>query len=514
MKRVLITFIFVILCAIVVKAQSGIIKGMVVNADTKTGLANVNITVSVNKYSTITNYKGSFSIGNIESGNYTLTFSMVGFKSVTKEVAVATSIVDMGSIELYPVPVNLGEITVSSTKFDKQLKDVSIPMVVLTNDDFKTKNTTTLVELLKNEPGLNLGRDGIWGTRLNIRGFSKEAVVTLIDGNRVETANNIAASLSLVDPSAIERVEVIKGSASSLYGTGAVGGVINIITNKNLFAGDFNYGGSYNSGYNSVNKSISNTLSLNAGSYNWFAKVTGTYRNAKDTETPMGTLKDSRFKDNSIFATIGFRPFDNHEFILDYQLFNAKDVGIPGGASLPSTASARYPDEKRELYSFDYKAYNLLNNLATLEFKVFYQFIARNVEVIPNATTIMNPRADHYTTGALLQSNWIFGDNHLVIGIDAWQRRYQGSRERYLSNVKRTIYDKPIPDSKYRSIGVFAQDEFKALDDNLTLTIGGRIDQINVTNDAVSNPIYMINNGNYNYNPPKTPGASFVEGDK
>lgn len=514
MKQIIKVVILFILFTISVYAQNGAIKGVVINSDTKSGLANVNIVVSVAKHSTVTNGKGYFYIKNVEKGNFTLTISSVGFKSVTKEVNVNNDLVDLGTVELTPIPINLGEITVSSTKFDKQLKDVSIPMVVLTNDDFKTKNNTTLVDLLKNEPGLNLGRDGIWGTRLNIRGFSKETVVTLIDGNRVETANNIAASLSLVDPSAIERVEVIKGSSSSLYGTGAVGGVINIITNKNLFSGNFNYGGSYSTGYNSVNKGISNSLSLNAGSDNWFAKVSGTYRNAKDTETPMGTLKDSRFKDNSVFATFGFRPIENHEFILDYQLFNAKDVGIPGGASLPSTASARYPDEKRELYSFNYKTYNLFSNLATLEFKTFYQLIKRNVEVIPNATTIMNPRADHYTTGALLQSNWVFGDNHLIIGIDAWQRRYQGSRERYLSNVKRTIYDKPIPDAKYRSIGLFTQDEFKALDDNLTLTVGARIDQINVKNDAVSNPVYMINNGNYNYNPPKTPGASFAAGDK
>lgn len=514
MKTVLKMFLLFILSAIAINAQNGVIKGKIINAELQTGMANVNISVSVNKLSTVSNSKGDFTINSVEPGTYILTFTSVGFKSVTKEVTVSGNIIDLGKIELSSIPVNLGEITVSSTKFDKQLKDVSIPMVVLSNEDFKTKNATTLVELLKNEPGLNLGRDGIWGTRLNIRGFSKEAVVTLIDGNRVETANNIAASLSLIDPSAIERVEVIKGSASSLYGTGAVGGVINIITNKDLFGGNFNYGGSYSSGYNSVNKSISNSLSLNVGDNNWFAKVSGSYRNAKDTKTPLGILKDSRFKDNSVFATIGYKPFENHEFIFDYQLFNAKDVGIPGGASLPLTASARYPDEKRELYSFDYKAYNLFSNLATLEFKTFYQFIARDVEVIPNATTIMNPRADHYTTGALLQTNWIFGTNRLVVGIDAWQRRYQGSRERYLSNVKRTIYDKPIPDAKYRSIGLFAQDEFNALSDNLTLTLGGRIDQINVKNDAVSNPIYMINNGVINYNPPKTPGASFLAGDK
>ncbi len=513
MGRIFNYLFLLILSFTTLNAQSGLIKGVVTNADTKAGLANVNVNVSVNKYSTSTNSKGAFTVYGLENGNYKLVFSFVGFKSLTKDVTINNNTVDLGEIELVPVPVNLGEITVSSTKFDKQLKDVSLPMAVITSEDVVVKNPATIVDLLKDEPGLNLGRDGIWGTRLNIRGFSKESVVTLIDGNRVETANNLAAALSLVDPSAIERVEVIKGSASSLYGTGAVGGVVNIITNKNLFSGNFNYGGSFSSGYNSVNKGIANSLSLNASSYNWFAKVMGTYRNAQDTKTPLGTLKDSKYKDNSVFATFGYRLFDNHEFILDYQLYNAKDVGIPGGSTLPTTASARYPDEKRELYSLNYKTYNLFSNLATLEFKTFYQKIVRNVEVIPNATTTLKPRADHYTTGATVQSNWLFGDYHLIAGIDAWQRRYQGSRERYISNLKRTIYDKPIPDSKYLSIGFFAQNEFKALED-LTLTLGGRIDHVNVKNEATKNPVYIINNGVINYNPPQTPGAAFTAGNK
>lgn len=494
-------------------AQHGSITGKVVNSKTNEAISNVNIIVSANKYSTTTDKDGNFKISSIDNGIYSITISNVGFTTILKEIEVKNSNNDLGNINLEPTTIHLGEITVSSTKFDKQLREVSIPIIALTNEEFKFKPSTTLVDLLKTEPGISLGRDGIWGTRINIRGFSKETVVTLIDGNRIETANNVAATFSLIDPSTIERIEVIKGSASSLYGTGAVGGVVNIITNKNLFSGNSYFGGSYSSSYSSVNKGVSNSLILNAGADNWFAKVSGTIRNAQNTDTPEGEILNSQFHDNSIFATVGYRPFEDHEFIANYQLFKAEDVGIPGGAAFPTTASARYPNEKRELYSLEYKAYNLFPNLATLNFKVFHQLINRNVELKPNAVTINKPNADHTTNGLQLQTSWLFGSNNLIVGIDAWQREYEGMRERINLTAKKTIIDKPIPNSKYRSIGLFAQDEFSLLDKKLNFTLGGRIDQINVKNDAVKNPIAIVTNGVVNNNPPTTPGGSFAEGD-
>ncbi len=513
MKYTKLLLVILILSTSLIIGQHASIKGKVVNSKTSEVVANVNVIVSTTKYSTSTDKDGSFNISSINDGIYTITFSNVGFSTVLEQVEITGKDIDLGIIKLEPTPIHLGEITVSSTKFDKQLRDVSIPLIALTNEEFKFKPSTTLVDLLKNEPGINLGRDGIWGTRINIRGFSKEAVVTLIDGNRVETANNVAASFSLIDPATIERIEVIKGSASSLYGTGAVGGVVNIITNKNLFSGNSYFSGSYSSSYSSVNKGVSNSIVLNAGAQNWFAKVSGTIRNAQNTDTPEGEILNSQFHDNSIFATVGYRPFENHEFIANYQIFKAEDVGIPGGAAFPTNASARYPDEKRELYSLEYKAYNLFPNLATLNFKVFHQLINRNVELKPNAVTINKPSADHTTNGVQLQTSWVFGSNNLIVGIDAWQREYDGIRERINLTAKKTIIDKPIPNSKYRSIGLFAQDEFSLLDKKLNFTLGGRIDQINVKNDEVKNPIAIISNGIVNNNPPTTPGGSFAESD-
>ena len=75
-----------------------------------------------------------------------------------------------------------------------------------------------------------MGSDGPWATSINIRGLSENRLVILVDGHRVETATDLTASFSMIDVNDIERAEVIKGAQSSLYGTGAMGGIVNIIT--------------------------------------------------------------------------------------------------------------------------------------------------------------------------------------------------------------------------------------------------------------------------------------------
>ena len=124
------------------------------------------------------------------------------------------------------------EITITSQRYEKKLDEISLPLEIMTLENINRIPAVTPGDLLKNEGGVALTRDGIWGTNVSIRGLSRSSIVTLVDGNRVETATDLAAGLSLINIDDIERIEVIKGASSVLYGTGAVGGVVNIFTKQ------------------------------------------------------------------------------------------------------------------------------------------------------------------------------------------------------------------------------------------------------------------------------------------
>lgn len=201
--------------------------------------------------------------------------------------------------------------------------------------DYQKQSSLTLSTVLNREPGISLGGDGIWATNINIRGLNENRLVTLVDGSRVETATDLTASMSMVDVWEIDRVEVIRGALSSLYGTGAMGGIINIITKDGHFSDQLYVSGNAGAGFASANRMYSGHADVNTGSDKWYVRLSGTYTDADDMRTPEGTLLNSQYTYNNFGARAGFRPFDNHVMKIHYQRYMATDVGIPGGEAFP-----------------------------------------------------------------------------------------------------------------------------------------------------------------------------------
>ncbi|MCB0745333.1 MAG: TonB-dependent receptor, partial [Ignavibacteriae bacterium] len=142
-----------------------------------------------------------------------------------------------------------------------------------------------------------------------------------------------------------------------------------------------------------------------------------------------------------------------------------------------------------------------LKSLAKLKLKYYHQNIDRNVEIMPNPMVTSNPQAEHINDGITIQSDWIFSNtNYFNAGIDYWQRKYEGLRttNNKVQNIIKV--DKPVPNSKFGSLGFFAQNEAKLVNQKLSLIIGGRYDLINISNEETKNPVYIINNGVKNTN--------------
>jgi hemoglobin/transferrin/lactoferrin receptor protein len=512
-------------------SQSGSFNGKVVDLNTNESISDVNVVLVNTQFKAKTNNSGEFSLVNISAGKYKLEVSHPGYNIYYTEVLIMSNLNTTLDIQLASNEILTGEIKVTSTRYESLIKDVSLPMEVVDEHQILRSTANTVSDILDTKPGLSLIRDGIWATDISIRGLSRNNIVTLIDGNRIETANDISARFSMIDLNDIERIEIIKGGSSSLYGTGAFGGVINVIT-KNYGFSDKNYfRGSLLTGYNSVNTSGTGNLSLNAGSKFWFAKISGTLRNAQNTQTPQGELKNSQFYDNSISSTLGFQPFKNHLLKLDYQRYDAKNVGIPGSSLFPTNAVVTYPEEKREMYSAEYRMSYVSKSLKNISLKYFYQTILRDVQNIPNQVVIKKakngnliqktsvdnivPIANHYTNGIQFQTDWVIGKyNNVVVGADIWQRSLTSDRQKFqtiqnydstngnlISSISKITGEKPLPEADYRSIGGYAQDEIKLFEDKMKINLGARIDQVRVTNSTTLNPAYTITNGIRSNNP-------------
>ena len=523
MKKIKLLLLMVTLFAVAASGQNMSISGKVSDIGTGEGLAYVYVqvrnTLTYEFFSGLTDKDGAFVLKNLATGIYQLSVSCLGYYTSAQEVHVGESNPAPVIIELKAALIPLGEVQVSSLRYDKLEKDVSMPVAVVPRENFPRQSAITLSDVLSREPGISLYRDGGWGTSVNIRGLGENRMVSLVDGNRIETASDLAAGLSMFDVNEIERVEIIKGAASSIFGTGALGGVVNILTQKGQYYDRSTIHGSATGIYQGVNGLLGTHVAVESGSKAWKVRLSGGYRTAGNYKTPDGVQPNSQFTDQNLNATIGIKPLANHELEINGQHFQAFDVGIPGGAPFGPLATATYPEEKRQLISGKYTIKNLFPAMDEIILRVYHQYIFRDVEMLPNtpASLIGNtritaekvlPRGEHNTSGLVLESKWKTGENsRLVGGIDLWQRKLVTSRDKYLKqevlnsfqqvlntlNIIRS--EKPNPDSRFGSGGIFVQHESSFLKNKLELTVGARIDRIRVANDQGLDPFALMVNG-------------------
>lgn len=149
------------------------------------------------------------------------------------------------------------EVVVTATRSQKKLKDVPITVQVVTAEDIKKSQSTDFKTFLENEfSGINFTYNG-GSPNINMMGFGGKYVLFLMNGERMagETFDNI--DYDRIDIDNIERIEIIKGASSSLYGSNAIGGVINIITKDSKSPLDINAGYLYdNSRDHKLNLSV------------------------------------------------------------------------------------------------------------------------------------------------------------------------------------------------------------------------------------------------------------------
>src|SRR5262252_3512712 len=131
-------------------------------------------------------------------------------------------------------PSNLEPVVLSATKLATPAEQLGASVTVVPGDDVPRYHFETVEDVLRSVPGVDIRRSGSIGklSNISIRGANANQVQVLVDGVRVKSPTTGQADLSDISPDLIERIEVIRGPQSTLYGADAIGGVVNIITKK------------------------------------------------------------------------------------------------------------------------------------------------------------------------------------------------------------------------------------------------------------------------------------------
>jgi outer membrane cobalamin receptor len=126
------------------------------------------------------------------------------------------------------------EIVVTATRYPEVLKDVALATVVIGKDEIEELHPMSVAEILNHYAGIDIKEYGTLGavSTITIRGIQANGVLVLINGHPLNSISAGIADLSSINCHSIERIEIIKGPVSSLYGANALGGVVNVITTK------------------------------------------------------------------------------------------------------------------------------------------------------------------------------------------------------------------------------------------------------------------------------------------
>jgi outer membrane receptor for ferrienterochelin and colicins len=228
--RYAITIFFVTAWCVCLNAQTGKIRGVVKVGDTYAEYATVAVTGT--NVATTTDSLGNFEITALQAGRYGIKVSSTGFLSFTKQVTVVSGNTTELNIQLQPASNNLNEVVVTGTLKTVSRTESPVPVEVFTPKYFQKNPTPSLFEAVglingvRPQLNCNVCNTG----DIHINGMEGPYTLVLIDGMPIVSSLSTVYGLSGIPNSMVERIEVVKGPASSLYGSEAMGGIINVIT--------------------------------------------------------------------------------------------------------------------------------------------------------------------------------------------------------------------------------------------------------------------------------------------
>lgn len=307
------------------------------------------------------------------------------------------------------------EVRVTASRVEKELMDVGMSVSVITAEDIRHSSARNVGELLANVPGVRIMNDGSQGMkRVQIRGEDAFRTVIMIDGQRISEHKSMSGAPILIDPAMIERIEVIKGPASVLYGSDAIGGAVNIITKKG--AGD-RFNAEVSGGLNSSSSGASASAAVYGAANGFEYRLSGAYEKADKLETPIGEVPNTEFDSRAanLYLAYNISPDTKLGFTADTYELDFKS-GVQEGSY--DDFFVDVPKWKRTKGTVFVESKNLTENLVRLRADAFYQESHKDMH---NRVYMSPMKMDNYAdnklsqTGVSVQTDWQLGDDHYLI---------------------------------------------------------------------------------------------------
>lgn len=307
MKRTILFTLLSILIHFTAAANNNIYKGNFSGkiTDTKTGLPVADATVYITdiKTGTATDKDGNFNIKNIPEGSHLIEISHVGYTTHIETIIINTD--TKKDFILTEAVVENNAVVVTGVTGATQLKKVPFAVSVIKKQDLFQTPSTNIIDALLKTPGVAALGTGPAISKPVIRGLGYNRVLTINDGVRQEGQQWGDEHGIEVDEASVNKIELLKGPASLIYGSDAMAGVLNIITNVPVAANTIKANVSSNYQSNNRLRSLNANIGGNKNGFNWNLyssnRAAADYKNKYD-----GYVYNSKFKENNVGGYAGY----------------------------------------------------------------------------------------------------------------------------------------------------------------------------------------------------------------
>jgi len=378
----------------------------------------------------------------------------------------------------------LSDVVITATKTNTSMLEIASSVTVISEAELEKSHRNFVVDVLAEQPGLAIAQQGGAGkiARVFIRGANPHHTLILVDGVEVNDPGSVSNAFDFANllTSNVERIEILRGPQSTLYGSDALAGVISIFTKKGegkpklLLSAE---GGSYNS--YKANGAVNGTLGLLDYSFNYSQFRTDGFSAANDK---YGNTEKDMFQSNSINGRIGATPVENLNFNFVFN-YSKNKAGLDQNTILNINKKDVYGDDPNFISNFEQSLLKLNGSINLFDGFWTQSLSASTVKMISKTTDETdaahpNMSSVNYFTGNRFKLDWQnnlkLADNHtVVVGLETETEKAYSD---YLSVSEWGPYSSVIPSSKATTTGVYLEHQ-SGLFNSFFSTVGVRLDK-------------------------------------